>query len=346
MKVVHLPCYHENPYQGLLMAAQRELGWEVIDGGGGGSFIGVALRQWKSEVMHFHWLHPYLLRESVVGSVARAARFLLEVFLLKLRGTRIAWTIHNLTNHDGCHAGVERLSIMLFAQMVDVPVAHSDEAATLAAAQFVIPKDRIHVIPHPGYCGYYPDTVTREEARQRFGFGDGERVFLFLGRIQPYKGVFDMIKAFSALPEHCRLLIAGNPGDEETERRLRDAATRDIRTVFYPGHVGREEVQWFFRAVDVVVFPFRKILTSGSVMLAMSFGKQLILPEGATMRETVGDGEALWFEPGNIVSLREKMRKAASQETCHGVRNAAIAEEITWEKMAGYLIRYYKNSAQ
>ena len=32
-KVVHLPGYKENPYQGLLMAAYRKLAWEVIDGG-------------------------------------------------------------------------------------------------------------------------------------------------------------------------------------------------------------------------------------------------------------------------------------------------------------------------
>jgi glycosyltransferase involved in cell wall biosynthesis len=341
MKVVHLPCYDENPYQGLLMAAQRELGWEVIDGGGGGNFIGVALRQWKPEVMHFHWLHPYLLRDSWFGSFLRSSRFLLKVLLLKLRGTRIAWTIHNLANHDGRHAGLERFFTMLFAQMVDLPVAHSHEAASLASKEFRIPEERILVAPHPGYCGYYTDTVTRADARRRFGYEEGDRVFLFLGRIQPYKGIFDLLEAFRDLPEHCRLLIAGSPADEKTAERLLEAAAADPRIQFHPGHAGRDEVQWFYRAADVVVFPFRKILTSGSVMLAMSFGKPLILPEGATMRETVGDGEALWFHPGSIDSLNDAMILADGQLMPTGSRNSTLAAALTWQVMAKSLIERY-----
>lgn len=341
-KVVHLPCYDDNPYQGLLMAAQRELGWEVIDGGGGGNFIGVALRQWKPDVMHFHWLHPYLLRESWLGSVLRSARFLLEVLLLKLRGIRIVWTIHNLSNHDGHHAEVERFFTFLFAQMVDVPIAHSSEAASLAAREFHIPKDRVLVTPHPGYCGYYPDTISRDEARSRFGYRAEDRVFLFLGRIQPYKGIFDLLEAFATMPENCRLLIAGTAADDETSNRLMQAVTQDPRIQFHPGHVSREEVQYFYRAANLVIFPFRKILTSGSVMLAMSFGKSLILPEGETLREAVADGEAWWFCPGRTASLKQKMYSSIHQNlNVDGLRNYARASSLIWKDMAAKTIRCY-----
>jgi len=343
-KVVHLPCYEENPYQGLLMAAQQELGWDVIDGGGGGNFLGVALRQWKPDVMHFHWLHPYLLRESWLGSILRSARFLIEVILLKLRGTRIGWTIHNLSNHDGRHAGLERFFTTLFAQMVDLPIAHSREAACLASQEFHIPENRILVTPHPGYCEYYPDTTSRDEARCRFGYAGDERVFLFLGRIQPYKGIFDLLEAFQELPQHCRLLIAGTPADDETAERLKELVTRDPRIQFYPGHVSHEELQWFYRAADVVVFPFRKILTSGSVMLAMSFGKPLILPEGETLREAVGDGEAYWFLPGITDSLKNQMIKIIHEDiNLSGLKNYSIARSLKWNKMANAISNYHNS---
>jgi len=327
------------------MAAQRELGWEVIDGGGGGNFIGVALSRWKPDVMHFHWLHPYLLRESWMRSVLRSVRFLLEILLLKLRGTRIAWTIHNLSNHDGRHAGLERFFTTLFAQMLDLPIAHSREAASLAAQEFHIPEDHILVTPHPGYCGYYPDTITRDDARNRFGYQEEERVFLFLGRIQPYKGIFDLIEAFTGLPENCRLLIAGTPADEITAERIRSAVTQDPRIQFHPGHVGNENVQWLYRSADVVVFPFRKILTSGSVMLAMSFGKPLILPEGETLREAVADGEAWWFLSGSIDSLKEKMLESFHEKIdSKSSKNYEIACSLTWKAMAKGLIQGYERS--
>lgn len=343
-RVVHLPFYDENPYQELLMAAQRELGWEVIDGGGGGNFIGVALRLWKPDVMHFHWLHPYLLRHSWLGSVLRSTRFLLEVLLLKLRGTRIAWTIHNLSNHDGHHAGLERFFTTIFAQMVDVQIAHSCEAASLAAREFHISEDRILVTPHPGYCGYYPDTISKDEARNRFGYAREDVVFLFLGRIQLYKGIFDLLDAFTLMPANCRLLIAGSPADDKTEMRIKEVVTRDSRIQFHSGHVSHEEIQWFYHAADWVVFPFRKILTSGSVMLAMSFGKPLILPEGLTLRETVGVGESLWFQPGDISSLGQKMLQSALQSLTKTRSNSyTIAKSLTWRKMAEQLISEYNH---
>lgn len=324
------------------MAAQRDLGCEVIDGGGGGNFIGVALRHWKPDVMHFHWLHPYLLRDSFLGSFLRSSRFLLEVILLKLKGSRIAWTIHNLTNHDGHHAGVERFFSILFAQMVDVPIAHSEEAALLASEAFRIPKEKILITHHPGYCGHYPDTVSNEDARSRFGYSLEERVFLFLGRIQPYKGVFDLVEAFAAMPENSRLLIAGTPSDEETAERLMAVVTHDPRIQFHPGHIGHHEVQCFYHAADWVVFPFRRILTSGSVLLAMSFGKPLILPEGATLRETVGAGEALWFQPGDISSLRKKMHQSSIDLlNITGSKNYNRAKSLTWCRMAKLLIAEY-----
>ena len=184
-KVVHLPCYDDNPYQDLLMDAQRKLGWEVIDGGGGGDFIGVALRKWRADVVHFHWLHPYLLRDSWVGSLARSLKFLVEVTLLKIFGAKIVWTTHNLSNHEGQFVGLEHFFSKLFAKLVDTPVVHSQEAARLAAQKFRISPKKIRITLHPGYCEYYPNTVLPSDARKRFGYSEEERVFLFLGRIQP-----------------------------------------------------------------------------------------------------------------------------------------------------------------
>jgi glycosyltransferase involved in cell wall biosynthesis len=160
-------------------------------------------------------------------------------------------------------------------------------------------------------------------------------VFLFLGRIQPYKGIFDLITAFASLPEQCRLVIAGNPADEETRKRIAEAAIRDPRIQFHPGHVSCEEVQWFFHSADLCVFPFRKILSSGSVMLAMSFGKPLIVPDLPVIRETVAEEDVWWFDPDNADSLQGALNQAAETWSPEmGQANLQIAKNLTWEKMA------------
>jgi glycosyltransferase involved in cell wall biosynthesis len=167
-------------------------------------------------------------------------------------------------------------------------------------------------------------------------------VFLFLGRIQPYKGIFDLVEAFAAMPENCRLLIAGSPANDETATLLSKACIRDPRIQFYSGHVGFEEVQWFFQAANCVVFPFRKILSSGSVLLAMSFGKPLIVPDLPVIREVVDESDVWWFEPENPVSLKEALLLASKTWIPQmGKANLEIAKNNTWENMAMQTLNIY-----
>ena len=343
MRIVHLPCYDDNPYQRDLIHAQSELGHTAWEGGGGGNFIKIALFKWKADVVHFHWLHPYLLRESASSSFLRATRFLLEVFLLKVSGARIVWTIHNLQNHDKRHVSIERAFTKRFARMCAVCIAHSHEAARQAAAYFEIPPGRIEVIPHASYVGMYPQAVSRETARARLGLGAKMPVLLFLGRIHEYKGVFDLIDCFGKTTEPSRLVIAGEPADEATAKRLRKAAKADPRVVPHPQRVPDEELQTYFAAADLVVFPYRDILTSGAVVLAMSFGKAVVAPDKPSIRETVPAEGGTFFKPQDLESLSHAIRDAlASDLSAAGAANLQRAQDWSWAKTAEHTLEVYR----
>jgi glycosyltransferase involved in cell wall biosynthesis len=45
------------------------------------------------------------------------------------------------------------------------------------------------------------------------------------------------------------------------------------------------EVQYLFVASDFVVLPYRRILNSGTVFLALSFGRPVLVPDKGAMRE-------------------------------------------------------------
>ena len=133
MTIVHLPVYQDNPYQRLLIGAQRKLGLEVIDGGGGGNFFRTALVRWKADILHFHWLHPYMIRPSTAGTVLRSLRLLVELSLLTIAGQRIVWTVHNLKNHDNRHVRLERWFTRCFARLASAIIAHSQTARRQSA---------------------------------------------------------------------------------------------------------------------------------------------------------------------------------------------------------------------
>lgn len=346
LRIVHLPYYDDNPYQDLLMEVQRKLGHHVQSGGSGGYFLRTALKVWKPDLLHFHWIHPYLLKDSRLGSVVRSIRLLIECGILRLRGIQLAWTIHNLKNHDNRHVRIERLFSALFCRVVRTLIAHSSEAARLAEKRFWLRKGTVSVIPHPSYVGQYPDTISREDARLKLDIEPDSKVFLFLGRIHPYKGVFDLIEAFSDLPKEAVLVIAGLPNSDETAQRLEQAASKDPRIRVFAERIPDEDLQIYFRAADVTVIPYRQILTSGATILAMSFGSFVIAPDVPTLRETLHPEGAAFFEIANVKALKGAMENFLISD-CNpdGAVNFERAKDWTWALTAGRIGEKYSRES-
>ncbi len=346
LRVVHLPVYRDNAYQPLLMAALERRGIEVIDGGGGGTFLRTVLTKWKPDVVHFHWLHPYMIRSSAVGTLARGVRLLLEVLILRLFGVRVVWTLHNLQNHDRRYVRLERWLTRAFVRLADRVITHGPTAERLGRAAFADRRrGRWVVIPHGSYIGCYTDRITRPEARAQLGLPPDDLVFLFFGRIQPYKGVLDLIAAFRAanLPD-TRLVIAGRPADADADQLLAKAVAGCEAIAYRPGFVPDDDVQTLMRAADVVALPFRDILTSSSVVLAMSFGRAVIAPAIGCVPETVAAGHELLYRPGDPDGLRGALVTAAKQKAellAIGEANFARAARDPWDAVAAQTAAVY-----
>jgi len=114
--------------------------------------------------------------------------------------------------------------------------------------------ERIRVIP----CGVNMDRfrpMDKKSARQRVGLGD-EKVILYVGRIEPVKGIERLLRAASYLDNDrgLRLVIIG--GDEhargEVERLKRLARDLHVEeTVDFRGLVEHEALPHFYNAADV-----------------------------------------------------------------------------------------------
>jgi beta-1,4-mannosyltransferase len=346
VKVVHLPVYQDNAYQRLLMNAQRQLGVETIDGGGGGNFFRTALMRWKADILHFHWLHPYMIRNSGLGTVLRAARLLVELTILKASGQRIVWTVHNLKNHDNRHVALERGFTKHFARLSSAIITHSQSAATEVASAFAIADPRrIHVVPHGNYIGCYPNEVSRAAARGKLGLDSESIVFLFLGRIQPYKDVPELIREFKTLRPDSSLLIAGPTADARMEQTLRKEIGTAQNILFHPGFVSGERIQFYMNACDAVVLPYREILTSGAAMLAMSFGRACVAPRVSGMLELLDSEGAFLYDPDKPGALAEAICAAGSNKPNlqrMGMHNLEKISEQTWDKAAAHLLEIYQ----
>ncbi|MEP7340414.1 MAG: glycosyltransferase family 4 protein [Acidobacteriota bacterium] len=337
LRVVHLPVYRENPYQKMLMGALANQSIEVIEGGGGGNFFRTALKKWHSDVLHFHWLHPYLLRDSFFKTLLRSVRFLAEIALLKINGSQIVWTIHNLKNHDNRFLGLERAFSTGFAKLCSGFIVHSSEAKKLAMETFRISDEwRVSVVPHGNYVDCYPNEITPAKAREALGIPSDHPVLLFLGRIHPYKGVIDLVNAFKSLKSNATLIIAGKPVDEDASSLISREINGARGIIYRPGFVPDREIQVYMNACDVVVFPYREILTSGAVVLAMSFGCACVVPRIASLTEFLDERGAIFFDPKSTESLQAALAKACEGKpnaAAMGKHNLQLARQWDWQRV-------------
>ncbi len=346
LRVVHLPVYAENAYQPLLMESlRRSQSVDPIDGGGGGNFLRTALFHWKPDILHFHWLHPYVLRESFLSSVARATRFLCEVALLRRAGCRVVWTVHNLSNHNRRFPKLERFFSVQFARLVDGVILHSHSALAAANQAFKLrPHMRTFVIPQGSYFGHYPNQMLKAECRRRFHLEDTDFVFVFLGRIEPYKGLLDLIGVFKKLESPAQLLIAGRVAQPESLQLLRDAIGDAHHIHLLEGFVPDDDWQTYFNAADAYVYPVRDILNSGSIPPAMSFSLPCIAPRLASIVEILGDDGGILYDSADPSGLLAALRLALVRRpelSEAGAANMKRAKEWTWDRVAEETRRVY-----
>ena len=187
----------------------------------------------------------------------------------------------------------------LVPELVDGFVALQSDALAAIFERFPELRGRPHwIIPHPHYRGNYPDDTDRKAARARLGLLPDARTILFFGRLYPYKNVAALIGAFHSLHNQpgrrFQLVVAGAPRDQAMAESLRRDARGDPRIRLDLRFIAPEDTQFFFRASDLVVLPYREILNSGSALLALSFDRPVLLPRSGCERNLAAAVPGRW----------------------------------------------------
>ena len=146
-----------------------------------------ARRNWKPDIMHIHWTHPYLLADSRSATVVKSAGFASELTALKAMGVRFVWTVHNIDSHEKRFGSQERFFTSVLARLSDRVIVHGEYARDMVKAIYpAVDGSRLRVVEHGSYVGVYPNTVSRREARGKLGLGGRDKVFLYFGFIRSY----------------------------------------------------------------------------------------------------------------------------------------------------------------
>lgn len=350
MKVLFLPDYsRKNPYQVKLEEGLKKHGVEVAKGGGGRFFpiLWAIKTKGKPDVLHLHWTDPYLVCENWYKSVQFTCRFFLEIFLIKCLGIKLVWTIHNLFQHEKKIRGewfVNKLLVGLSNQVI-VHAVFSEEEIIKTYGLSKKVREKINIVPHGHFIDSYENSVSQDQARDTLGIDRNSKVFLYFGMIRPYKGIGELLNGFRGIKSSsANLLIVGEPKSNELKEEILKHAKSDERIQPVLCHVPSDSIQIYMNASDCVVFPFQKIFTSGSVLLAMSFGKAIIAPALNFLQEVLDPEGAILYKPDDPVGLQDVLRQALDADLhVLGKRNLLKAQSFGWDEIGRKTSQIYKN---
>jgi beta-1,4-mannosyltransferase len=266
--VFYTPVAYTNPYQKLLYSS------------GPRSFLPAphfarmedAARLKLFSALHIHWEELLLRQQSGQGPTEAAETIVGTIRRLKDMGIGLIWTCHNSLPHES-DSPEELMAFkhlrQFFCTEADLIHVHSSFAGDDLVESYGAERTKIAVVPHPSYLDQYP----LSQARQDIG---SKRRFLSFGRMRRYKGIPEIADAFKNLssPERVEFLALMGPGSPDTVEGLDFGVPTKFDLQKIPG----EEVPGVFAGADFMVLAFTRALTSGSALLAITFGVPVIVP--------------------------------------------------------------------
>ena len=335
---------NENPYQLLTRTGLQETDIEVVDGATGRWFAFLRTQfLHRPSFIHLDWLHSYYLSNHPGLTVLRVLSLYLEIWLIRLCGIRIVWTVHNLYPHDRPVTSWQTRLRKTFARACYRIRIFSNVTRSEVINHFGVSDSILTVIPEGSYSGFYPNTINRKEARRMFDISEKDFVFLYLGSMRRYKGIVELIEAFGRLPltlrPRPRLLLAGGGNEPDLMNEIRNRAQRVEGVLLHDQFVPEERIQLYYAAADVVVLPFKRITNSGSVILAMTFGKAVLTRNaGAVSTRLCQQKEWLYDRDDELFAQLERAVKTPSEIfTAIGAVNRIEVEQYQWSDLGRYL---------
>jgi glycosyltransferase involved in cell wall biosynthesis len=285
----------------------------------------------QAVIFHLHW-EDTIYRHIVDRAAARQA---VDGFLTRLvdfvdRGGTLVWTIHNHGSHAGAHPDLDQRLRQDLSRLADRIHVHALRAAAPVLEELEVPSGKLIVLPHGNYHPIHdPRRVDQASVRSDRGWTGKERVVLLFGRLDAYKGGADMLQALVRSHADLRLVVAGKQVTPlGPDLQTLPGSVRERVTVL-DGFVPEQDVDPLFAAVDAVVLPYRSILTSGTLMLALTMGKPVIAPALPAIEEVVRDGrDAVLYPPGSTGELAAALARVADM-TDDAYRKMAKAARAT-----------------
>ncbi len=200
--------------------------------------------------------------------------------------------------------------------------AVSQAAAEEAVRGFGVPRSRITIVPNGVDEFFSPGAVGEDD------------YILFVGTLEPRKGLADLLAAWEALPApRLRLILCGDAG---WGRRLAHRSGVEVT-----GYVDRQQLRALYRGARAFVYPSRHEGFGIPPLEAMACGAAVVATRTGAIPDYAGDA-ALLVDPGDVRGLHDALARLLRDTSLRrelGARAAERASHYRWETSAATMTR-------
>jgi D-inositol-3-phosphate glycosyltransferase len=191
--------------------------------------------------------------------------------------------------------------------------------------------------------------LEKEEARAALGLKD-ERIVLFVGRLEPLKGVDILINAAAILESDvdCTVLIVGGDETAKTQvAKLRGLArSKGIEhRVAFVGAVDHAKLPQYYSAADICVVPSHYESFGLVAVEAMASGVPVVASRVGGLTGTIKDGETGYLIPWLCPEpFAERIELLLENEPLRRNLGEAAREEVAryrWENVCDAVVAVY-----
>ncbi len=236
--------------------------------------------------------------------------------------------------------------------------------AELAQIQWLYQTDtdKVVVIP-PGVdtSRFYP--IPKDEAKEFIGRPLQGCLVLYVGRIEPLKGIDTLLEAVAILRQEgfldinpiCLAIIGGDP---HVSRERMDAEMGRLKAlsgklgigdlVMFLGRRNQDTLQYYYSAAEVVVVPSHYESFGLVALEAMACGAPVVASETGGLAFLVRDGETGFHVPaGDARALAERLMQLMKDEALRsriGRQAAEYARGFSWSVVARQIADLYRRA--
>jgi beta-1,4-mannosyltransferase len=297
------PSYLDSPYQTILYADFAAGIWPT-------NRIASAIRLVRNRhaaLLHIHWDEAFGNHHPAERQKEARDQFIGALAGYTASGGRFAWTLHNERPHEPKDLSTFMDVRTFVARRASLVHVHSETARSLAIESFGADPGKVAVIPHPSYVDFYSrrDCAARVPGRNRF---------LSFGLIRRYKAIDRLSDAFLRLPDPGRVAGLHICGSVYPDVSLDlDELGRRVPLRTSLRRIPDDEVADTFANADYAVLSHSAALTSGSAMLAATFGVPVIAPDVGGLKEGLPrELDILSYDPGDPDGLVRAIDRACS----------------------------------